>query len=217
VKRLIFSCLLGGMLVTNTGCGLFHAIFCYRPYGMRTDCGPDVCGDPCDDTCGPMRPGVCATRRARACDLCGPDCDGGCGRPCCRHLARGCAPCDDPCADPCGSGCCGPRPWHRGPLSCVFALFVPSTWCGGACGERYWGDFYSDPPDCWDQCDSYGNYTGGGCRSCNSGNAGFQGYTRGPAGGDFDDGGIPQGNIISQTDRAVGATPQPHKAKRPQQ
>jgi hypothetical protein len=45
-------------------------------------------------------------------------------------------------------------------------LFTPNSWCGPSCGERYWGDFYSDPPDCWDPCDHCGNYTGGGCHNC---------------------------------------------------
>ena len=128
---------------------------------------------PCDDGCWPTC-GACAVRsvrrrmlrgepppatiaaiaampgavgRAAACGRsCGPSCDS-CGDSC------GC----DPCADPCGDGCCG-RCWYRGPLSCLFALFTRGCWCGPNCGERYWGDFYSDPPDCEDPCDCHGNY-----------------------------------------------------------
>jgi hypothetical protein len=70
-------------------------------------------------------------------------------------------------------------------LSCVFALIMRgcgwgSTWCGGNCGERYWGDFYNDPPDCCDPCDCHGNFTGGGCSHCGGGYAG--GYSGGSMG-----------------------------------
>jgi hypothetical protein len=73
-------------------------------------------------------------------------------------------------------------------LTFVFSIFKANTWCGPSCGERYWGDFYSDPPECHDPCDTCGNYvgrssyrggewgsvggystggTGGGCKNCN--------------------------------------------------
>ncbi len=111
-------------------------------------------------------------------------------------------------------------------MSCLFALFTPGCWCGRGCGERYWGDFYSDPPDCWDPCDCYGNYTGGGCRHCGGGGYpnGNVGYTGGGNGGYV--GGraanaMPSSeeNVVSQSDRVVGPAPglpaQPHKAAKP--
>jgi len=61
---------------------------------------------------------------------------------------------------------------------------MPNCWCGPTCGERYWGDFYSDAPDCRDPCDTYGNYSGGGCRNC----GGPSGHTHGHHNGYADDG-----------------------------
>ncbi len=236
MKRLILLGLLGGLLTTGTGCGLFQAVFCYRPCVSNGDCGPGMaCGD-CDDgcgTCGPMRRPICgpacAPRRAQVCAECGESCDGNCGRPCRRAACRTCGSCGaacgdscDPCADPCGNGCYG-RPWHRGPLSCLFAWLAPCRWWGcSGCGDRYWGDFYNDPPDCWDPCDNYGNYTGGGCRNCGrrSGTVMDYGQSSMSEGRVVNDG-MPagDGNIISQSDRTVGPAPspaaQPHKAERP--
>jgi hypothetical protein len=248
VKRLILFGLLGGLLATNTGCGLFQAIFCYRPCATRGDCGEGVCGNPCNEGCGP----ACGPRRplypARPMRASG-DCDCGCGdvigRPCRRAACASCGACDEPCGDSCDCGGCGTcgRPWHRGPLSCVFALFTPCSWWGGGCGQRYWGDFYSDPPDCWDPCDGYGNYSGGGhsagvygdgisgsgvstgggggCRNCGAANRGagavYDNYSGGPSRGES----IPAGEIVSQRERTVRTsarpTTQPHKAARPQQ
>ena len=119
---------------------------------------------------------------------------------------------------PAGTGSCG-HVWHRGPLSCLFALFSPNAWCGPSCGQRYWGDFYSDPPDCHDPCDCYGNYSGGGggggCRSC----GGSAGHTRNYVASQFDDG-TPmteeEGELVPQADRVVTPAARqagtPHKA-----
>ncbi|MEE8451131.1 MAG: hypothetical protein V3R99_04420 [Thermoguttaceae bacterium] len=71
------------------------------------------------------------------------------------------------CADP-GAPC--------GPLSFVHSLFHAPSWDCGSCGERYWGDFHGDPPECCDPCDRCGNFTGAamdGCNSCNGG-GGYQ-------------------------------------------
>lgn len=205
MKRFILIGLLGGLLSTNTGCGLLQAICNYRPCG-NGPCGPSM-ADSCGEGCGPM---YGAPRRA-----CVTDC--GCGS---------CGSCDDPCADPCGDTCYG-RPWHRGPLSCVFALFMPRTWCGPVCGERYWGDFYSDSPDCHDPCDGCGNYTGGGCQSC--GNSGVvSGYSGNSGtcptcggGGGFSSNRMPSNteNYVTQSNRtvhpSVKVANQPHRAVRP--
>jgi hypothetical protein len=235
VKRILLFGLLAGMMTFGTGCGLFQSVFCYQPCGGRCGCDPCSCGDGCDDGCGPVcgptrracREPVCAPRRRAVVADCGDDCDCGypcgraCGRPCAKPCGRAtCSTCD-PCGDPCGGDCCG-RVWHRGPLSCLFALFTPNCWCGPSCGRRYWGDFYSDPPDCWDPCDGYGNYSGT-CHGC----GGHPGYSRGPVGGQYEgqygDGMIvPRGNDrMPQGERIITPSPSPnpngapHKAIRP--
>lgn len=214
MKRLILFGLLGGLLATNTGCGLLQAVFCYRPCLSRGDCGP-LGYDGCGPAYGPMqRPGYRTARVYAEGDGC---CDTSCGRPCRRPNCVSCTPCVDPCIDPCGPGYYG-RPWHRGPLSCVFALFSPCNWWGPHCGERYWGDFYSDPPDCWDPCDGCGNYTGSGYSSYGGANGGYEGYRQRSATGNvFSDAEtVPAGEIV---ERRVGPAPkpagQPHKATRP--
>jgi hypothetical protein len=221
VKRILLFGLLAGLMTASTGCGLFQAIFCYQPCNSRTGCSACSCGDTCDDgctTCGRRAvrsPACVASRRAVVADSDeGCDCDKPCGRASCQTC--------DPCADPCGSGTCG-RVWHRGPLSCLFALFTPGTWCGGNCGERYWGDFYSDPPACHDPCDGSGNYTGSvgggsGCRSCGGGSSV---HTRGHASSYVDDGTpvADEGELVPQADRVVTPaakpTGTPHKAVKP--
>ncbi len=98
----------------------------------------------------PLRPGV----------VCDPThCPGTCGPAlgAQRQVACGVAECD-PC-DPCGP-CYYGEYSPFGPLAAVFRIFRPITWMGPSCGERYWGGYLSDPPDCCDPCDSYGNYTG---------------------------------------------------------
>jgi hypothetical protein len=121
-------------------------------------CDADHC-DPCCN-CGPCHPGILAR-------LFPPP-----------YAEMGCGPCDDgcdPCCNPCSTPCCGlrhgARPCHDrtyyGPLTFVFSIFGANTWCGSGCGERYWGDFRSCPPDCCDPCDGCGNYIGGpGRGSC---------------------------------------------------
>jgi hypothetical protein len=218
VKRVLLFGLLAGMLTAGTGCGLYQAVFCYHPCG---GCGPGCCGDSCNDCCGsacepacrPVRP-ACAPHRAVVAD-CDDGCDCGCAKPCHKVGCRSCSSCGDsccdPCADPCGDGCC--RPWYRGPLSCLFALFTPNCWCGPSCGERYWGDFYSDPPDCSDPCDDGGNYTGRGCHNCG-------GAQHGHARGYVDDGEpvADEGVLTPQAERlttpAPKPTPAPHRAVR---
>lgn len=238
-------------------------------------CGPS-CDSTCGATCGagrrPLRDAMCRARVGRPtvvsdCDTCGDECGATCGPTCGRLRNRpfrtcgvGCDSCDscgsysprDPyyrgcheCGDACNS-CGGGRCWNRGPFTWVFALFSPSTWGCSGCGERYWGDFYSDPPDWHDPCDCYGNYAGGGCgcggggsygevRGGNGGCRHCGGHAaRGDSYGGYDDGyasgeqvvsdrvvSDPQGGrVISQGDRAVnaevGPAPQPHRAYRGQ-
>ncbi|MEN6458472.1 MAG: hypothetical protein ABFC63_06035 [Thermoguttaceae bacterium] len=233
MKRVIYFGLLAGAFMTTTGCGVFPGIFCYRPCMMRGDCGG--CGSDECNTCGGPRYGV--ARRAAVCGDCGGD---SCGAVC-RTRYRSCGTCDscssfgdcgDSCTDPCGDSCYG-RPWHRGPLSCLFALFTPCGWYGGCgCGERYWGDFYSDPPDCWDPCDSHGNYTGGGssmtssgtvssgngggCRHCNGGGNGNAHYSNNQYSDGQSTGRMSSSDEQVISDRIVNPTSaQPHKAAKP--
>jgi hypothetical protein len=112
---------------------------------------------PCHMGYRPFRPGaVCDPTHCT--DTCGPTlgaarCEVGCG-------SAECDPCD-PCG-PCYYGEYSPL----GPLAAVFRIFDPVTWMGPSCGERYWGDFYGEPPDCCDPCDCYGNYTGMHVSNC---------------------------------------------------
>jgi hypothetical protein len=234
VKRILFLGLLGALMTASTGCGLFQAIFCYDSCGPR-NCGSSMCGEPCDEGCGagcgvvhrPVRTAGCCSARKAVVAECDDECGGECGRPCRNAYRGGCDTCD-PCADPCTG-----RVWHRGPLSCVFALFTPNTWCGPSCGQRYWGDFYSDPPACHDPCDCYGNYadggvstggvsTGGGCRSCGGG---VSHARRGYVADEVDDGmTVSEGEELApQAERVATPAPRaasgtPHKAlKKPTQ
>jgi len=88
--------------------------------------------------------------------------------------------------DSCCEPCC-PAP---GPLSWLFRILANRSWCGPSCGERYWGDFYSDPPDIWDPCDCGGNYTGRAC----------QGYPGGASADPFAD---PFGDLVEAPPQAA--------------
>jgi hypothetical protein len=132
-----------------------------------------------------------------------------------------CNTCDVPCGKTCGRGaCCDRTPC--GPLTFLFSIFECNTWRGPSCGERYWGDFYSDPPACHDPCDQCGNYVG---RTYSSGNWGSgrgysSGYSSGSGGGcncnkqrTFDDQPIPmEGRVHSSS---VRVSRQPTPAKQP--
>lgn len=221
---------LGAILTTNSGCGLLQAIFSYKPCVMRGTCGTGesgMCDEGCEEGYGPVyglprravAPPVFGPRRAVVCE---DDCD--CGRPYRRpFVCPRCARCANSCWDPCGDRCYG-RVWHRGPLSCLFALFIRPSYYGPSCGERYWGDFYSDLPDCWDPCDCYGNYTGGGCQNCSRHNnsevsTGLgEEYSYGSHGRTSTSGlPIPKERIISQSERIVSPAPKPTVQQQPRQ
>ena len=158
-KQAIGLFLLSGVLAASCGCNVFRAIV-YDPFGPNTLCdarrgglnrGGDACGTACEEPCGPgLLRGRCGLRGA----VVAPCDEGGCGE--CGELPCRCR-----------------RGIIRGPLSFVFALFGAGTYrgCGlgearNGCGERYWGDWYSDPPECSDPCDCHGNFTGGGYSRC---------------------------------------------------
>jgi hypothetical protein len=105
------------------------------------------------------------------------------GTGCCswHHCSRGQAICDD--SGACSGGVCqegdhGPWEWEPGnecgdecqDASCEHQCHISPLWerllalggCGQqGCGDVYWHEFHSDPPDCCDPCDEYGNWTGG--------------------------------------------------------
>jgi hypothetical protein len=143
-KQLILLVLACGLLLGTTGCRLLNCLFC-----PRAMCGPQyggpmlgpACGPPCGPSCGPEGEGACgpaaAARYEPACGMASaPACDGPYG--------------------PAGAPC--------GPLTWLFRLLDGDGWYGDGCGEMYCGDFCSDPPDCRDPCDRWGNYTGCGVR-----------------------------------------------------
>lgn len=64
-------------------------------------------------------------------------------------LASGCALSGHHCVD---DGGCG---------SCSHVSHLPNRLvCGSGCGEVYWDEWLSDPPDCEDPCDDCGHYVG---------------------------------------------------------
>ena len=84
------------------------------------------------------------------------------GSGCCGYrygmCGGGCGAAIDPMLGDCGScggcgECGGYRPWGYG---------RPMRWCGSGCGERYYGEWLSDGPDCCDGCDDCGGWVGGG-------------------------------------------------------
>lgn len=144
----------------------------------------------------------------------------------------GCTDCveSEPCCGGCGQEsceCCAPRCPETyvecvGPLSWFFAMLHPEKYYGG-CGEIYWGDFHSYPPDCTDPCNRCGKWTGQcncnawtgcnvcgqcgasygePCQSCQSCGSGGEG---GGEGGEvFEESSAVEGPVlISQTDRVV--------------
>ncbi len=152
-SRLYCLGVVAALLLLSTGCTAVQTVL-YEPFGPGSLCDPTHCGPA---GCGPAiaAPDACSTCGATAavpCESCG-ECDGPCA-------ARACGPCG--------------RPW--GPLSWFFDIFF-AGYCGDGCGELYWSDFHSEPPDCCDPCDRLGNWTGGsvpasvtlpptGCPSC---------------------------------------------------
>jgi len=156
IKHAVLICLAVGLVAAASGCGVCRTIL-YEPFGPNSlvdmrSCGVRAGDSECDGDCGMPRGGPCGHR------------------PCLARLNRAaCEPCDDAACDdaPCddaGYGRCGRcgRCGHGGLLAWVFGLLRGSTYCDSGCGERYWGDWYGDPPDCHDPCDQCGNYIGRG-------------------------------------------------------
>ena len=100
--------------------------------GACETCGGGFCGDGSEQVC-----------RCPDAMTCGEGCSGDC--------AGGCSDCGTNCA----SGTCG-----CGKQSPCWLLNGVAT-CAG-CGERYWNEWYNDPPTCAEPCDCYGNWIGPG-------------------------------------------------------
>lgn len=81
---------------------------------------------------------------------------------CCGPGAGGCGPCPGNCNN-CDDGGCGELPVATGPLGAL-ANARRSLVCGGGCGEAYYGEWTSSPPDAIDPC--CGSDFVGGARPC---------------------------------------------------
>jgi len=159
MKRVILSIMLGGVSAAGIGCADLNTLV-YRPIGSRPMCDMDHCGGRCgpgcETDCGP----ACGPGCGLTCEPdCGPTCGCDCGPPCEVDCGPTCGDtCGSSCGPTCGPPCCCCR--QIGPIvSLLHCVLNPETWCGSSCGEKYWGDFYSDPPDCCDPCDWRGNFT----------------------------------------------------------
>lgn len=120
-------------------------------------CGSLRCGGPsCGDGCAKKSP-YAFMKYDGGCETCG---GGFCGRDeeTWGSPGAGCAGCGGKCAScagNCSSGGCG-----CGKQSPCWLLNGFAT-CAG-CGERYWNEWYNDPPRCAEPCDCYGNWIGPG-------------------------------------------------------
>ena len=171
-KRIILLGLACGLLAGSTGCKLLGCLLC-----PTASCNPQHCAPAPGPACGPS---------------CGPAYEPTCGPP-------AVAPCEPACGMAAAPTCDAPygSPYPCGPLTWLFRLFEGAGCYGGGCGETYYGDWCSDPPDCCDPCDRLGNYTGGGV----SGYGGVGGY-----------GGVQYPSTVPQ---GTGVAPAPAVTQRP--
>jgi hypothetical protein len=126
-------------MVSQLGRWAALAILCVAAVGCSCtfkSCGPD-CGSGC--SCGRSGSSFAGMKYNECCETCGPGFACKCGR------------------DRCG-GCRTCKPPHCPILGTL-------TDCAG-CGERYWNEWYNDPPRCADPCDCCGNWVGPGIPSC---------------------------------------------------
>ncbi|ADB15562.1 hypothetical protein Psta_0877 [Pirellula staleyi DSM 6068] len=112
---------------------------------LQTGCCCDrvyKCGDPCGSCFGPRVYNGCAGGNCGT--TCGPT--GGCA-----YGASAPVKCQTGDVGPCGQSCCFTvRGWLANQIT-----------CGRGCGEVYWGEWISDPPDRCDPCDDcYGQFVG---------------------------------------------------------
>ena len=85
-------------------------------------------------------------------------------RPLTRAMAGGpCAICGGGCGAKCRKvhgGDCGDSCGHHGVRQGPIDDCHDGAACGSGCGEVYWDEWVSDPPDCVDPCDDCGNWIG---------------------------------------------------------
>lgn len=179
MKHALLVFLLGGALVASSGCAACQSVPC-GPCGGPEACGPGPCAGP---MCRPFLGCGLFGWRCRAADCEAP-----------------CDPCQTECADcPPGPGCpcrpCGPLVW-------LFRLFYCDLFPTCGCGERYWGEYVSNPPDCCDPCDCHGNWIGrgNGCVAGSPQHAGPDGY------GNLAGRGIPAGSYAAGRNPAGSRT-----------
>lgn len=157
--------------------------------------------------------GGCGCGGEQNCQYADQDCAGDCGYPYRWPGGRSC----DSCGDVCRPKTCHDKT-YCGPLTPIFALLTRDCWMGSGCGERYWGDFYGDPPDRCDPCDRCGNYIGRtnnwsggyvnngrmtGSKPCNCGGGQNVSYESVPM----------EGKVIRQGERVTRQVPTPAKSK----
>lgn len=102
----------------------------------------------CMGPCGPLGHGlICKPGCGIACGHagCGPSCGADCGSSC-----GACAPCGPSLT--CSECCGGIKYWLNG-----------RCYAGRSCGQRYWGEWVSDPPYCCDPCNQCADFVGPRC------------------------------------------------------
>lgn len=123
------------LALAASGCGVFCPVF-YPSYGRGF--GPDIVRYP--DYADGFEPSAGG----------GPACGRGVGG----WRSPGRYGACEACGQPCDSAECGPyTDGHCGPLTLIFDLFRSHGFWGSGCGGRYYGEWWSDPPDCCDPCD----------------------------------------------------------------
>jgi hypothetical protein len=178
---------------------------------------PGCCSDGCGGCgCGDSSGSGYNWWSVKGCACRNDCCDDDCGHPCCGSRAGGCGRCG------CG---CRPMTCHDktycGPLTAIFSIFTHDSWSSCGCGQRYWGDFYGDPPDYCDPCDRCGNYTGrwngwGGGNGCGCGGTSYGGTGCTNCGGgqptmeQVSPSPVPmEGRVVHQGDRVSRQVPTP--------
>jgi hypothetical protein len=63
----------------------------------------------------------------------------------------------------CPAECAGSCEGGGGCNGCATSCLRTNLTCGAGCGDVYWGEWMSDPPDACDPCNNCGNWTGSGC------------------------------------------------------
>jgi hypothetical protein len=188
-RHALLVCLISVVLAAASGCCGLH---CFLSGPCIPICDPTHC---CDTACG-----ACCV------DECSEPYCGSCSEPCCDSCSE---PCGGSCCDACGVGCgasscgaaCGAC-WdgyglHGGPLSWLYTVFF-AGYDGPGCGDCYWSDFHSEPPDCCDPCDRHGNWIGGwcgtGCASAPGGDCASGACAVKPVGG----GQVERGQVVNK-------------------